>query len=193
MLKQILLASNNQHKVDEIASYLGSSIKLITPSQIGLSLDVEETESSLLGNAQLKAQQFFQASAIPSLADDTGLFINSLKGEPGVFSARYAGDPSNPQRNLEKVLSSMAGTVDRSAFFKTVLVLQVDHSTAQVFEGVVHGYILHEPIGINGFGYDSIFAEMQTGLSFAQMTAEQKNQVSHRSIALRNFMLWLNV
>jgi len=191
MIDTILLATNNLHKVEEIQALLGRDIKIITPKELGLDLDVAETEPTLVGNACLKAKKFYESSRIPCLADDTGLFIKALNDGPGVHSARYAGEPPSSEKNIDKVLNNLIGHLDRAAYFRTVLVLQIDDVTHKVFEGSAYGRITIDRAGSQGFGYDSIFEVENTELTFAQMSASQKNTHSHRANALTQFKDWL--
>jgi XTP/dITP diphosphohydrolase len=195
-MMKILLATNNKHKLEEIKLIfdieIGDTIQLLTPADLNLELDVPENENTLEGNAYLKAKAFFDASGIPSIADDTGLEIDALDGQPGVRSARFAGEPANDAKNREKVLALMnfISTDRRSARFRTVI-CYYDSTGKHLIEGSCEGQITKEEAGYNGFGYDCIFIPDGYSLTFAEMKALVKNSISHRSKAIINFVRWL--
>ncbi len=187
---KILLATNNKHKITEMQSILGSanldSIELILPSDVlGEPLEVEETGATLEENAYLKAVALFTASGgIPSIADDTGLEVVSLDNLPGVKSARYAGEHGNDAANRAKILAELAGNSNRKAQFRTVICFH-DGVRTLFAEGICEGEILTEERGAGGFGYDAIFKPDGKNESFAEMSSEEKNRISHRGRALQ--------
>lgn len=192
----ILLATNNQHKKNEIQKILNgfnlNDIELITPESLGISIEVEETSDNLEGNAKLKAEAFAKISGLPVIADDTGLEIDYLDGRPGVYSARFAGEDGNDARNRLKVLKLLQNIPDnkRTAKFRTVICLFIN-SQIKFIEGVCKGIIIDEERGSNGFGYDSIFIPEGFKKTFAEMSGEEKNQISHRSIAINKLAEFL--
>jgi len=193
---KILIASNNIHKIEEINSILNiklsSKIEVLSPSEIGVELDVEEDADTLEGNALLKAKAYFDASGLPVIADDTGLMIDALNGAPGVYSARYAGEPPNDANNRKKVLDELSQIADakRSARFKTVI-CYFDKDGFNFIDGTCEGKIIDHEIGENGFGYDSIFIPEGYNSTFAEMSPSEKNQLSHRAKAIFNLADWL--
>jgi XTP/dITP diphosphohydrolase len=184
-----VLATANAHKAEEIRRVLEPyGIELLPrPIDVG---DVDETAETLEGNALLKARALTEATALPAIADDTGLFIDALGGRPGVHSARYAGEHSTFADNVEKALGELQGVDDsrRSARFRSVIAVTYPDGTSWWVEGVLEGTILHAPIGDGGFGYDVIFAPLNlSGTSLAELTPDEKSAISHRGQALRAF------
>jgi XTP/dITP diphosphohydrolase len=186
MGKKIFFGTGNAKKLKEIKEILGERFTLLSFTDLPSPIEVEETEPNLEGNAILKAKAYHLATGLPCFADDTGLEVNALGGAPGVFSARYAGANGDAKANMEKLLAALEGHDDRSARFRTVIAWY-DGEALELFEGVLNGHIIHEPVGENGFGYDPIFVPEGYDLSLAQMTAESKNSISHRGKALRKF------
>lgn len=186
MTNRILLASGNSGKLEELKALLNDNcgVNIISPSEFGIVLEVDEPADTLRENAQLKAQSYYKLLKIPSLADDTGLFVSSLSGAPGVQSARYSGFNATYQSNRKKLLSELKGKLDRSAEFRTVLCLCVSESEEYFFEGICKGSITVAERGTNGFGYDAIFVPDGYNETFAEMSAELKNEISHRAKAL---------
>lgn len=180
---QILLATNNTHKVEEIAHTLGEAFQIITLQQMGFEGDIEETGSTLAENSLLKAQVIYSKYGINCLADDSGLEVEALHGAPGVNSARYAGQHGNHEANMNLLLKNLEGVPKPKAHFKTVLTLILQGVVHQ-FEGTVAGTIIHEKRGNEGFGYDPIFVPDGFDKTFAEMTLTQKTSLSHRSRAL---------
>ncbi len=189
-MKQIVIATNNQHKVDEIIPLLPADVKLITLSQLGVTQDIPETGTTLEENALQKARFIHQQFHVDCLADDTGLEIDALNGSPGVYSARYAGEHCSASDNVDKVLSEMKGVQKRSARFRTVIALIYNHKE-YLFEGVVEGEILSSKHGDSGFGYDPIFLPVEQYLSFAEMPLDMKNKISHRALAVQKLIAFL--
>jgi XTP/dITP diphosphohydrolase len=188
---KLLFASSNQHKIDEIKQLLPATIELISLKDIDFVDEIPETADTIEGNAILKAQFLTQQLSIPCFADDTGLIVPSLNGEPGVFSARYAGPERDAEANMNLLLENLNHSNDRSAYFQTVIALVLDGKT-HVFEGKVDGNILPSKKGAHGFGYDPIFEPENTGKSFAEMSATEKNNRSHRGRALAKMIDFLD-
>jgi XTP/dITP diphosphohydrolase len=187
----LVFASNNEHKIAEINSLLGTSFKLLSLSDINISEDIPEEESLIEGNALAKARFVHNASGLNVFADDTGLEITALGGLPGVHSARFAGEKKDSSANIEKVLSMLADYNNREARFRTVIALILENKE-YLFEGTVNGTITREKRGTNGFGYDPVFLPDGKIRTFAEMELTEKNTVSHRARAfekLKKFLL----
>ena len=187
---QLVFASHNNHKIKELQEIFGERIKLISLNDLGVIEEIEENGLTIEENASLKAKYISNKFGVNVFADDTGLEIKALAGKPGVMSARYAGEEKNPLKNMEKVLQQMQNIDERSARFKTVISLMFDNND-YLFEGIVDGHILKEPIGNKGFGYDPIFMPDGYTLSFAQMDSETKNRISHRGKAVERLINFL--
>ena len=191
MSHKLVLATRNQGKIVEFRRILDAlapgAIELIGVDQFPDLVDVEETGSTFEENSLLKARYTCQATGLPAIADDSGLCIDALNGDPGIFSARWAGSHGNDQANLEKVLDQLKDVADekRTAHFMCVASLVLTDGREQVAEGRFEGHILHAPVGENGFGYDPIFQPLGLSISSAQMSAEEKDLVSHRGKSLR--------
>ena len=181
---KLVLASNNAHKVQEIKQILGDGIEILTPQDLGVKEDIPETGKTFLSNALQKAQYLEKFTTYPILADDSGLEVDALGGEPGVYSARYAGPGKNQEENVDLLLKNMEGKRNRGAQFRTVLVLIMD-GLEYVFEGIVRGNITTEKRGKKGFGYDPVFVPEGHQRCFAEMEAQEKNAISHRAIAVQ--------
>ncbi len=188
---KLVFATGNPNKLKEVAQLVPSGCVLIGLEQVGITEEIQEPFNSLEANALHKARYVFEKSGNPSFADDTGLEIESLQGEPGVFSARYAGPERRASDNIAKVLESMKMHQNRKAQFRTVIAW-VDGQEEYVFEGIVHGLITWKPIGDNGFGYDPIFVPDGQTKTFAELTMEQKGAMSHRAIAFKKLIDFLN-
>jgi len=183
---KVLVASSNRGKISEIIQILSNiGITVLTPEDINLQLEVEETADTFEANAVAKAIAWFHASGIPSLADDSGLCVDALRGKPGVHTARFAGKVANDKENYELLLKLMQGVTDREAHFECAVALALSRETVITATGRCYGIILHKPMGKGGFGYDPIFLDPETNKSFAQLTDEEKNIRSHRSRALQ--------
>lgn len=185
-LKKIVFATNNSHKLKEAREILGSRFEVVSLSEIGCHDDIPETAETLEGNSVIKARWVKDKYGLDCFADDTGLMVDALGGAPGVRSARYAGEDCNSDNNIKKLLREMEGKTDRKAHFSTVIAY-VCGDNLYTFEGRVDGYISEHPHGEGGFGYDPVFVAEETGRSFAEMTPEEKNAISHRGRALRKF------
>ncbi|MNK33126.1 Non-canonical purine NTP pyrophosphatase [compost metagenome] len=187
---KLLFASSNEHKIAEIKALLPHGFQLISLKEIQFYDEIPETSDTIEGNAIQKATFLAEKMNIPCFADDTGLIIPGLNGEPGVYSARYAGSQRNADDNMNLVLDKLKDKSDRSAHFSTVIALYIHHKV-HVFEGKIEGEIGTEKRGTNGFGYDPIFLPENSEKTFAEMTAEEKNGMSHRSKALEKMMVYL--
>lgn len=187
---KILFGTNNPHKLREIREILGSEYNVLSLADVGLDLDVEETEPTLEGNAILKVEAFAKAAKLACFADDTGLEVDALDGAPGVISARYAGPDCSPDDNIDKLLGELAEQNNRAARFRTVVAYHKDGQNL-CFEGQVEGAILQSRQGEGGFGYDPVFQPIGHTLSFAEFTPADKNAISHRGRAVRKFADYL--
>ncbi len=185
-IKKLVFATNNRHKLKEAREIIGDEFEIVSLAEIGCHDEIPETADTLEGNALIKAHWVKDRYGFDCFADDTGLMVDALGGAPGVYSARYAGEHCSFQDNVNKMLSEMEGKDDRNAFFATVVALILDGET-YTFEGRVHGSIALEAHGTEGFGYDPIFVPEETGVSFAEMTPDAKNAISHRGRAMRKF------
>ena len=190
-LPTLVFATNNQHKIDEAQDIVKGKLKLISLKEAGVDIDVDETETTFRGNAWLKAQAVWELTGLPCVADDSGLCVEALGGEPGVYSSRYAGEAGNHTKNNEKLLKEMDGKSDRRAFFTTVVCLVGLDDTPIYIEGRVNGVILREIQGRDGFGYDPLFCPDGDNRSFAEMSAAEKNAMSHRGRAFQSLMEYL--
>lgn len=188
---QLLFATGNQNKVNEVRAKLGADYQILDLSSLAFKGDLPETHETLWENAKEKAMFVYENFGRNCFAEDSGLMIDVLNGAPGVYSARYAGSDKSDQKNIEKVLQEMKGKSNRQAKFMTVIALVIDYTT-YLFEGEVKGEILTSPVGENGFGYDPIFKPEGFNCSFAELTMEEKIQLSHRSIATSKMIEFLN-
>lgn len=188
---KLVFATNNRHKLKEVQKMLPNSIQLLSLKEIDCFDDIEETAMTLEGNASLKADYITEKYGYDCFADDTGLEVNSLNGDPGVFSARYAGKHGDSEKNMQKVLENLADKKDRTAQFRTVIALNLNNEQV-FFEGICKGEIIPEKSGKEGFGYDPIFKPKGHSLTFAEMTSEEKNKISHRGIAVDKLVHFLN-
>ncbi len=183
-MKKIVFATNNAHKLRELREITADKeIEILSLSEIGCHEDIAETAETIEGNAEIKARYVKEHYGYDCFADDTGLEITALDGRPGVYSARYAGLDCNSERNIDRVLGEMQGVTDRTARFRTAIALCTD-AGVEIFEGEVRGVILTERHGNGGFGYDSIFKPDEAYCSFAEMTPDDKNAISHRGRAV---------
>lgn len=187
---ELVFATNNPHKLRELQQLLGDEIHLLSLKDIGCDDEVPENQQTLEGNAAEKSFFIFEKYGYNCFADDTGLEIDALDGEPGVYSARYAGEEKSAEANMAKVLERMKGITNRKARFRTVISLVIDGKENQ-FEGFVEGEILREKRGTEGFGYDPIFQPDGISQAFAEMNSEQKNQLSHRGRAVQKLVRYL--
>lgn len=188
---QLVFASNNQNKINEIQSMLPESIQILGLNDIGCFEEIPETADTIEGNAILKADYVTKNYGYDCFADDTGLEVDALNGEPGVYSARYAGEQKDADDNMEKLLTNLTGKEDRTAQFKTVIALN-RNGKQELFTGVVRGEITLEKTGQKGFGYDPIFKAIGFDRTFAEISPEEKNRISHRGIATRELIAFLS-
>jgi XTP/dITP diphosphohydrolase len=187
---KLVFASHNQNKVNEIKSLLPKSVEVLSLTDIGFVDEIDETGLTLDENSKIKAKAVLKKTGYFCFADDTGLEIEALNYEPGVFSARYAGNQKNDSDNIEKVLLKLQGMTNRNARFRTVITLLIGQDEYS-FEGRVEGKIIMEKRGEFGFGYDPIFIPEDESRTFAEMTLEEKNQFSHRARALQKMIEFL--
>ena len=183
---KIVFATNNHNKIKEVQKAL-PNVELVSLKSIGCLEALAEDQKTLEGNAQQKAEYVFNKYKLPCFADDTGLMIDSLNGAPGVYSARYAGDDCNAEKNMDLVLNSLEDKENRFARFKTVICLFTE-AGPKFFDGIAEGEILLKRTGKDGFGYDPIFRPEGFDKSFAEMSIAQKNEISHRGIAVRKLI-----
>ena len=188
---KLVFATNNLHKLKEVQEMLSDSIEVLSLKDIGCFEDVEETESTLEGNAKLKADYITEKYGFDCFADDTGLEVEAIDGKPGVYSARYAGAHGNAEKNMEKLLNELQNKSNRKAKFRTIIALNL-RNKQYLFEGICEGEILNEKTGVKGFGYDPIFKPSNASCSFAEMNSEEKNIISHRGIAIQKLVQFLN-
>ena len=189
MSHQLVFATNNQHKLEEVQSKVGNTFKIISLNEIGCNDDIEETGLKLEENAKIKSKFIHDKFRVDCFADDTGLEIEALNNEPGVFSARYSGD-RDFIKNMNLVLSNLQNNPNRKARFRTVISLILKNQK-YIFEGIVNGIIRTEPIGTAGFGYDPIFEPEGYTITFAEMDLNDKNKISHRGIAVQKLINFL--
>lgn len=191
MKKKLVFATNNAHKLEEIASILGDKIELLSLKDIHCQADIPETADTLEGNAIQKAEYIHQHYGMDCFADDTGLEVEALNGAPGIYSARYAGEGHDSEANMKKLLENMQDKENRKAQFRTAICLIMDGET-HLFEGIVKGEIIKEKKGGAGFGYDPIFVPEGYDLTFAELGNDIKNTISHRAKAVEKLCSFLN-
>ena len=188
---KLLFATSNKNKLAEIQKMLPSEIELLSLEDINLKTDIPETSSTIEGNAKQKSDYILEHFGIDCFADDTGLEVDALNGEPGVFSARYAGEDKDDAKNRQLLLKNLTDVINRKARFKTIISLEFKGSN-YLFEGIVEGEITNKEKGDKGFGYDSIFIPENHDLTFAQLDLATKNKISHRGIAFQKMINFLN-
>jgi XTP/dITP diphosphohydrolase len=186
----LCFATQNRHKLQEIQAMLPAGITLMTPAELGCMEELPETQLTLEGNSAQKADYLFENYQVDCFADDTGLEIEALNGAPGVFSAMYACKEKNAEANMKLVLENLRNQNNRKARFRTVITL-VLNGRKEIFEGILEGEILQKPIGTHGFGYDPIFMPKGFTQTLAEMTMEEKNKISHRSLAFKKLREFL--
>ena len=187
---KLVFATNNKHKLEEVKAILGNRIEVLSLNDINCHDDIPETADTLEGNALIKARYIYDKFGVDCFADDTGLEVEALDGEPGVYSARYAGEDCNPEANMYKLLQNLTEKNNRNAQFRTVIALIIQ-GEEKLFNGIVKGTISNEKIGNAGFGYDPIFIPEGFSESFAQMTSDMKNSISHRYRATEELSKYL--
>ena len=190
-MDKIVFATNNEHKLREIRAILKGRAEVLSLNDINCHADIPETADTLEGNALIKAHYVYDNYGLDCFADDTGLEVDALGGEPGVHTARYAGEEHDTQANMRKLLREMEGKTLRTARFRTAIAL-IQNGEEHLFSGQVDGYISTEPLGDKGFGYDPVFMPGETGKTFAQLGEDFKNSISHRARAVAKLMEYLN-
>lgn len=183
-MKTLVFATNNEHKLREVRAMMPPDIEILSLSELNCSEELPETSSSLEGNAMQKARYIKKKYGYDCFADDTGLEVDALRGEPGVYSARYAGPECDNIANIRKLLGNLVGKANRNARFRTVIALIIEGSE-YLFEGIIYGHITQGMRGSNGFGYDSVFVPDRYKQTFAELDENVKNGISHRARAVR--------
>jgi XTP/dITP diphosphohydrolase len=189
-MRKLVFATNNPNKVKELAAKIGISVDLLGLSDIGCTDELPETQATLEGNARQKARYVYDKFGVSCFADDTGLEVEALNGAPGVYSARYAGPACRAEDNMAKLLNELKGQQNRKARFRTVICLVLE-GEEHYFEGIAEGEITMEKSGTEGFGYDPIFSPTGHSRTFAEMTLEEKNVISHRAKAVEKLAAFL--
>lgn len=187
----LVFATNNQHKLQEVAAKTGNQLQLLSLNDINCTDEIEESGTTFKANASIKSRYIFDKYQLNCFGDDSGLEIDALNNEPGVYSARYAGEHGNHEANIQKVLHNLQGQSNRKARFRTVISL-LWNGEEYFFEGTVNGTIRTQKAGTDGFGYDPIFEPDGYAITFAEMTMEEKNRISHRAIAMEKLIAFLN-
>jgi len=187
---QLVFATNNENKIKEIKLALGQKFEILSLKDINCTEELPETQETLKGNALQKAKYVFEHYNVNCFSDDTGLVIDALNGEPGVYSARYAGEQNNAEANMQKVLKNLKGAENRVAYFETSIALIIN-GEEHIFTGKAEGEILKEKSGAEGFGYDPIFKPNGFEKTFAEMTMKEKNLISHRGKAFAKMISFL--
>ena len=190
-ITKLVFATNNKHKFNEIKNHVSGALEILNLEDIGFSGDIAETSDTIEGNALQKAWYIYNRFKINCFADDTGLEIDALNGAPGVYSARYAGENPTFEDNMRRVLLEMNGIKKRSARFRTIIAL-IENGKEVLFEGKIEGIITEKQRGEKGFGYDPVFQPAGFNKTFAEMTLEIKNQISHRALAINKLLEYLN-
>ena len=191
MKTKLIFATNNQNKIIEIRAVIGEQFEIITLKEAGINIDIPEPHDTLEANATEKSQTIHRLTAKNCFSEDTGLEVDALNGEPGVKSARYAGDGRDFQQNIDKLLHNLTGITNRKAQFRTVVSLILDKKE-YLFEGICEGSITETESGTQGFGYDPIFVPDGAEKSFAEMSMEEKNKYSHRKKAVAKLISFLS-
>ena len=192
MIKKLVFATNNAHKLDEIRAILGDKIEVLSLKDINCDADIPETADTLEGNAALKAEYIYKNYGLDCFADDTGLEVEALGGAPGVYSARYeGGDGHDSEANMRKLLKELDGKQNRKAQFRTAICL-IEQGEEHLFEGIVKGSIIEQKRGASGFGYDPVFMPEGYEETFAEMGNAEKNKISHRARAVEKLCEYLN-
>lgn len=190
-MQALVFATNNAHKLHEVAEKVKGRLKILSLADIGCSDDIPENGQTFRDNASIKSHYVHQKYKVNCFADDSGLEVDALEGQPGVHSARYSGKHGNHDANINKLLRELGSNPNRKARFRTVISLMWNDEE-HFFEGTVEGSIRHERAGTSGFGYDPVFQPDGYNVTFAEMTLEQKNSISHRAKAVNQLMAFLN-
>lgn len=190
-MRKILFATHNKNKIKEVDKILGDNYNIVSLYDIDFYNEIPETQNTIEGNASQKTNYIFEIKAIDCFADDTGLEVEYLNGDPGVYSARYAGEQKNDKDNVAKLLKAMEGVSHRNARFKTVISL-IFSNKEYIFEGIAQGKIAETPRGNSGFGYDPVFIPEGYTKTFAQLSPDEKNTISHRALAVKKLTEFLS-
>ena len=188
---ELIFATNNARKLEEVQAIVGSHFKILSLNDIGFNDDIPETQPTIEGNALQKVEYIFERFNKPVFADDTGLEVKVLNGEPGVYSARYAGSNCSFSDNVNLLLQNLKGKKDRYARFKTVIALKMSAHQSELFEGIINGVITETLAGEGGFGYDPIFQPNGFNETFSEMSPKTKNEISHRGLATQKLVTYL--
>ena len=188
---KLIFATNNAHKLSEVQAVLGPSFELVTPRMCGVEEEIPETAETLEGNARQKARYLYERTGLDCFADDTGLEVEALNGAPGVHSARYATDGHDFAANNRLLLKNLEGEINRRARFRTAICL-IEGGEERLFEGIVEGHIIDHESGSEGFGYDPLFVPEGYDCTFAEMSGDEKNAISHRGRAVRKLVAYLH-
>lgn len=189
MIQKLVFATNNAHKTEEVAKILAPDYQVLCLKDINCLVDIPETGSTFAENATLKSTYVFEHFGLDCFADDSGLEVEALNNQPGIYSARYSG-VKDDTTNLQLLLKNMEGQTNRKARFKTVISL-LKNGENHLFEGIIEGAIRTEPSGTNGFGYDPIFQPNGYNITFAEMDMDEKNRISHRALAMQKLIAFL--
>ncbi len=191
VIMKLIFATNNQHKAEEVKAVVSDSIEIITLKEAGINIDIPEPHDTLEANASEKSRTIYELTKTNCFSEDTGLEVVALNGEPGVKSARYAGDLRSFDKNIEKLLQKLLNKPDKTARFRTIISLIIDGKETQ-FEGVCNGQIINEKRGTQGFGYDPVFIPDDADKTFGEMSLEEKKGHSHRTKATEKLVAFLN-
>jgi XTP/dITP diphosphohydrolase len=189
-MRKLVFATNNRHKLEEVGDVLKGHLAILSLKEINCFDDIPETADTLEGNALIKARHVFDNFGYDCFADDTGLEVEALGGRPGVYSARYAGEDQNAERNMEKLLAELEGSSNRRARFRTVVAL-IEGGKVSYFEGKIEGTIIEQKRGSAGFGYDPVFVPDGYSQTFAELGSDIKNKISHRALAIHELIQYL--
>ena len=191
-MKKLVFATGNSHKLQEVQSLLKEGFALSCLKDVNITEDIPETADNLVDNALQKAWYVYNKCGIPCFADDTGLEVEALGGAPGVYSARYAGEEKDSMKNMLLLLQNMNGKENRNARFRTIIAYIDENAIEHIFEGEIRGTIIENMAGTNGFGYDPIFVPESYDKTFAELSSEIKNTISHRARAMEKFLSYIN-
>lgn len=189
--RKLVFATNNQHKLEEVRQMLGSAITILSLKEIGCAEDIPETGTTFRENASIKSHYVYERYGLDCFADDSGLVVDALNGAPGVFSARYAGEAAGDEANIKHLLTQLQGQTDRTARFHAVISL-IRGGNEHFFEGAINGTIRNKKSGDGGFGYDPVFQPEGFDRTFAELSPGEKNQISHRGLAIQQLVAFLS-
>ena len=191
-MKRLVFATGNSHKLQEVQGLFKEGFALSCLKDVNITEDIPETADNLVDNALQKAWYVYNKCGIPCFADDTGLEVEALDGAPGVYSARYAGEEKDSMKNMLLLLENMKGNTNRNARFRTIIAYIDENANEHIFEGEIRGIIIENMAGTNGFGYDPIFVPEGYEQTFAELSSEIKNTISHRARAMEKFLSYIN-